>query len=72
MEWYYKWNWKKNGNKKGECGKDFMKIKSDTNDVLPLKKLLKFTTLTIIVRSVFKEDCKFYPQSYLDSCLYEL
>ena len=49
-----------------------MKIKSDTNDVLPLKKLLKFTTLTITVRSVFKEDCKFYPQSYLDSCLYEL
>ena len=35
---------KKNGNKKGECGKDFMKIKSDTNDVLPLKKPLKFTT----------------------------
>ena len=28
--------------------------------------------LTIVVRSVFEEDGTFYPQVYLDGCLYEL
>ena len=28
--------------------------------------------LTIIVRSVFEGEGKFYPQVYLDECLYEL
>ena len=28
--------------------------------------------LEIFVRSVFEEDGKFYPQLYLDDCLYEL
>ena len=49
-----------------------MKIKLDTDDNLPLNKQLKLHMLTIIVRSVFEEDGKFYPQLYLDDCLYEL
>ena len=49
-----------------------MKIKFDTDDNLPLNKLLKMCILAIIVRSVFEEDGKFYPQVYLDGCLYEL
>ena len=61
-----------NGSKEGEYGKDFMKIKFDTNDNLPLNKTLKLHNMTVIIRSVFKEDCKFYPQIYLDECLYEL
>ena len=60
------------GGKEGEYGKDFMKIKFDTDDDLPLNKPLKFPTMTIIARSVFEEDRKFYPQIYLDECLYEL
>ena len=28
--------------------------------------------LTIIVRCIFEWDGKFYPQIYLDDCLYEL
>ena len=28
--------------------------------------------LTIIVRSVFEDEGKSYPQVYLDECLYEL
>ena len=28
--------------------------------------------LTIVVRSVFQEDNKYYPQVFLDECLYEL
>ena len=39
-----------------------MKIKFDTEDNLPLNKQLKLHMLTIIVRSVFEEDGKFYPQ----------
>ena len=28
--------------------------------------------LTIVAGSVFEEDGKYYPQIYLDECLYEL
>ena len=56
--------------KKGGYGKDLMKIKFDTDDDLPLNKPLKLLMLTIVVRSVFEEYGKFYPQIYLDECLY--
>ena len=49
-----------------------MKIKFDTDDDLPLDKQLKFPTMTIVVRSVFEDEGKFYPQVYLDECLCEL
>ena len=52
-----------------EYGKDFMKIRFDSDDDLPLNKTLK---LTIVVRSVFEDKGKFYPQIYLDEFLYEL
>ena len=42
-----------NDGKKGEYGKDYMKIKFNTNDHLPVNKLLKLHLLTIIVRCVF-------------------
>ena len=45
-----------NGGKNSEYGKDFMKNNFDADDNLPLNKLLKLRMLTIIVRSVFKED----------------
>ena len=54
-----------NGGKKGEYGKDFMKIKFNTDDNLPLNKPLKLHLLTIIVRCIFEEDGKFYLQLYL-------
>ena len=49
-----------------------MKIKSDTDDDLPLDKQLKFPTMIIVVRSVFEDKGKCYSQVYLDECLYEL
>ena len=61
-----------NGGKNGEYGKDFMKIKFNINDNLPLNKPLKLHLLTVIVRSIFEEDSKFYLQLYLDDSLYEL
>ena len=49
-----------------ECvyGKDYMKIKFNSDDNLPLNKLLKFHLMTIIVRCIFSEDDKLYPQLF--------
>ena len=58
-----------NSGKLGENGKDYMKIKFNSDDFLPLNKQLKFINLTIIV---FQEDGKYYPQIFLDECLYEV
>ena len=61
-----------NGSKTGEYGKDFMKMKFDSDNDLLLNKQLKFPTIAIFVRSVFEEDGKYYPQVYLYEFLYEL
>ena len=57
-----------------ECDyeKDYMKIKFNSDDDLPLNKLLKFHAKTIIIRSVFEGDGKVYQQVILDDILYEL
>ena len=61
-----------NGGKKIENGKDFLKIRFESSDDLPMNKLRKLRLLTIIIRSVFSKDYKFYPQLFLDNALYEL
>ena len=48
-----------------------MKMKFDLDD-LPLIKILKLRKLTIVVKSVFQKDRKYYPQVVLDECLCEL
>ena len=52
--------------------KDYMKIKFNSEDNLPLNKWLNFHAMIIIIRSVFEEGGKLYPQDFLDECLYEL
>ena len=49
-----------------ECDyeKDYMKIKFNSDDDLPLNKSLKFTLMTITIRCVFKKDGKLYPQVF--------
>ena len=49
-----------------------MKTKFNSDDDLPLNKLLKFHAMTIIIRSVFYQGGKLYPQIFLDNGLYEL
>ena len=44
-----------NGVKENDYGKDYMKIKFNSDDDLPLNKPLKFHAMTIIIRSVFEE-----------------
>ena len=61
-----------NGGKKIECGKDFKKIRFKSNDDFPMNKPIKLRLLTIIIRSGFSEDGKFYPKLFLDDALYEL
>ena len=56
----------------GEYGKYFIKIKLSSDDNLPLKKTLKLHNITIIIRSIFENDGKYYPQVFLDECLHEL
>ena len=51
-----------NNGTSGEYGKDYIKIKFNSDDDLPLNKQLKFINLTIIVRNIFEEDGKYYPQ----------
>ena len=55
-----------------EYEKDYMKIKFNSDDDLPLNKSLKFRLMTITIRYVFEEDGKLYPQVFLDDTLYEL
>ena len=55
-----------------EYEKDYVKIKFNSDDNLPLNKQLEFLSVTIIVRNVLEEDGKYYPQVFLDECLYEV
>ena len=57
-----------------ECDyeKYYMKINFNSNDNLPLNKPLKFHLMTIIIRCIFSEGGKFYPQIFLGDTLYEL
>ena len=57
-----------------ECDyeKDYMKIKFNSDDDLPLNKQLKFHYMITTIRSVFEEDGKLYPKVFLDDNLYEL
>ena len=49
-----------------------MKVKFNSDDNLPLNKILKFLILTIIIRNIFEKDGKYRPGIYLDDCLYEI
>ena len=51
---------------------NYMKIKFNTEDNIPLNKIIYFPTITIIIRSITKKDDKYYPQLFLDDCLYEV
>ena len=62
-----------NNSLRGEYEKDYIRIKSDSDDNLPLNKILKFHLVAIAIRNIF-DKCiydKYYPQIFLDGCLYE-
>ena len=52
--------------KYGEC---FKKIRFEFNDDLPMNKPIRLHLLTIIIRCIFSEGGKFYPQLFLDDAI---
>ena len=49
-----------------------MKIKFNTDDNVPLNKIIYFLTITIIIRYITQKDGKYYLQLFFDECLYEV
>ena len=45
--------------------------KIDSDCSLPLNKTIEIPTVTILVRAVFHEKNKYYPQVFLDEYLYK-
>ena len=52
--------------------KNYMRIKFESNDNLPTDNIINMHQVTIIIRSIFAQNGKFYPQLFLDDTLYEL
>ena len=46
-----------------------MKTKFNSNHKLPLNKMVETPTITIVVRAIFLENNKYYPQVFLVECL---
>ena len=61
-----------NGGKEKDYEKNYVKIKFNSDDYLPLNKPLKLCSITKTIRSVLEEDGKLYPDVFLDDNLYEL
>ena len=49
-----------------------MKIKFESNDNLPTDNIGNMHQVTIIIRSVFAQNGKLFPQLFLDDTLYKL
>ena len=49
-----------------------MKIKFNSDDDLPPNKTIEIPTMKIVVRAVFHENNKYYPEIFLDECLYKV
>ena len=58
--------------KSDEHDEKYMKIKLNSNDELPLNNTVEIHSMIIVVRAVFHENNKYYPQVSLDECLYKL
>ena len=58
------------GNKVIKHSKDFLKMKFESNDDLPISKTINIPVCVIIIRSVFEEDSKYYPKVLLHECFY--
>ena len=55
-----------------EYDKDYMKTKFESNNIFPADKDVNIRLATIIIRSIFAWDGKYYPQLFLDDELYRL
>ena len=58
--------------KLGDYDKDYVKLKFNSDDDIPLNKVFYFPTIIVVVRNIFKKDSKCYPHIFLDEYLYEI
>ena len=49
-----------------------MNIKRNSDDDLSLNKTVEILTITIVIRVIFLENNKYYPQVFLDECLFKI
>ena len=54
-----------------DYSRGYIVISFDSNDVLEYGTTIDTSTLSIVIRSVFKSDGCFYSQVYLNNCQYE-
>ena len=50
----------------------YVKIKFNSDEELPLNKTIEIPTMIIVVWSIFYENNRYYPQVFLDECLYKI
>ena len=60
-----------NSGKSIKYRKDFMKIRLDSYDNLPLNKILCFSVLNILCESVSQTENEYYPQIHINECEYK-
>ena len=51
---------------------NYIKITFKTDDNISPNEIIYFPTITIIIRSITQKDDKYYPQIFLDECLYQV
>ena len=47
----------------------YLKINFNSDDELALNKTMEIPSMVIVVRAIFHESKKYYPQVFLDECL---
>ena len=50
----------------------YIKIKFNSDDELPLNKMIEISSMIIVAKTVFHKNNKYYPQVFLEECLYKL
>ena len=50
----------------------YIKNKFYSDNELPVDKTIEILVMTIVVRAIFYENNKYYPQVFLDECLCKL
>ena len=60
----------KGGKPSSDFIKDNLTFKFDTDDNIPLDKVLRFDVI-ILLKNVIENDFDYYPQVYLEECKYK-
>ena len=60
-----------NGGEPIKCKKDFVKIRFESDDDLPLGQILSIPVIIIVIEFVLQEDDKYYPQVCVNEYVYK-